>query len=354
MIAFVCVASGCGGGGGNSSLPGVYSVSTLAVPADCSYSEAWLADNSGRTVGIVPNESGWSLCLWQSDGSDFRLLSLSDEALYYVANKLSWFPTMPMLRMNNRGWVVCQPENGPPFVLNLLTGTTALTLTALPGASRCMPADVNDSGVCVGSFESDSNYAGDPLPMMWTADGQPKKLALPEGCTGGRAVAVNNSGQILGSVWSVDPQHYSPSPHSVVWNPDGSVARTIKPPAGEESYGAGAVLISDNGYVVISAQIVTQPLYELVSPTGKVTPLYDRRDSSFVTVKAINSRGQVVGNSDAGPVICNPDGSMIELPTPSEQVQCYAQDIDDNGAVVGTANTAGEERRWAVRWTPAR
>lgn len=347
LLATIVVISGCGGGGGGQiRAPGTYTMSVLAVPPKYNYSQAWFIDGNGRTIGIVGPIDQWDLglCMWDADGRNLRVLEVPDEVLHYVETRWSWGPSTPFMRVADRDLIAYYTDDGSSGVADLLRGN-CVPLTNLPGASVSKPADVNDAGVCVGSYESDAFPSGS-MPMMWFADGTPRELAVPEGCECGHANAINNSGQMVGNVTDWVEGQLTSVP--IVWNPDGTIARKI--PLTE---GAEGLLISDSGYVVIHHPSGIWTTYdEIVSPTGNTVQLVDPRGPSFVHVKAINSRGQAVGNSDNGPVVCSPDGTVTALPVPSGNVTCGAEDIDDNGVIVGYVETRNPDRTYAVRWVP--
>ena len=346
-IALVLVAllAGCGGGIGNRGIyASAYSVSELPMAETQTISEAWFVDNSGRIIGVVSPDTGTGgFCAWLPGQTDPTLLSIPDEVSYCIITEN--MIGVRFQRMSNQGRMAYIGDHTTGIV-DLLSGVT-VALPGLPGTPCAAPNDINDFGVCVGTCYPDSGRGDPALPAMWLADGQVRQLALPPGCGGGEANAINGLGQIVGTVHS---EKYPYLGHAVVWNADGSVARVIPWTAEQEQRGSGArgLLISDNGYVVVSDSIG----YCFVSLYGSVR--YTVWRGIGEDIFAINSRGQVSGFDAEGPVVWNPDGTKIRLPLPSEGALCEAWDIGDDGVVVGTAQTQDPPRTVAVKWTPVR
>jgi len=348
VLGLAALLSGCGSGGGGSAInPNTYSVSLLQTAKTQSSSEAWFVDNSGRVIGIVHSDDGSSsLCSWLPGDNRPTLLNIPGEAFTSITLRAQTIGFRQRISNQDRIVYIGQSAAG---VVDLLTGAT-VTLLNLPGTTFSVPSDVNDAGVSVGTCYQDASLVNPALPVMWSAMGEPTQLTLPPGCDCAVANAINNSGQITGKAWSIN---FAVPPHAVVWNADGSVLDETPLTPEQVSVGAEGLLISDNGYIVVGSPQIGPTRFDLVSPTGGVTHLIDPQSPFGVSVQAINALGQVAGNGGSGqPVVWNPDGSMIELPLPYPTM-CMVRDINDDGVVVGQADSQNSIGRVALEWTPS-
>ena len=111
--------------------------------------------------------------------------------------------------------------------------------------------DINDQGQIVGWS---TNSAEKTRATLWNQQGEPRRLACPEGTTECSAVAINDSGNVVGDATPVRfSQEYA---FIVRWNPNGEVSRVTTPPA-NGILAAYANDISDQGFVVGSAEAYT-------------------------------------------------------------------------------------------------
>lgn len=344
VLGLAVLLSGCGGGGGNGGTDTpTYTVSVLQTDKTQPIAEAWFVDNSGRVFGIeYPDNGTGSMCVWQPDGGTPALLHIPDEVSYCIIQRMTIGGYYQHISNKDRIAYIGETSTG---IADLLTGET-VTLTSPPGSSYAVPSDVNDDGVCVGTCYPDRGQGDPALPVVWSALGEPTQLTLPPGCSAGQASAINSLGQIAGTASSADYPYLG---HAVVWNADGSVAREIPrtPEQVQDGVGVRGLMISDNGYLVVRAGWS----FDLVSPTGVVTHVaYPMLGQG---ISAMNSHGQIAGYDSDGPLVWNPDGSKIRLPLPFAGALCVPWDINDDGVVVGVADSQISPGRIAVKWTPS-
>lgn len=96
---------------------------------------------------------------------------------------------LDLMSMNDAGVAAGHDNDG----LVRIRTTGAMTIERLAGA---FASDINDPGDIVGGTKWP-----DVRPLVWKADGRVIYLPLPPGKTQGRATAINNRGDIVGSVW---------------------------------------------------------------------------------------------------------------------------------------------------------
>jgi probable HAF family extracellular repeat protein len=206
---------------------------------------------------------------------------------------------------------------------------------------------VNDAGVVAG-------YVGSwpDVRAVTCVDGDLSYLPVPSDASGSIAVAINSAGQVAGQL-----NLASGAQEGVVWNPDGSMTRLGFVP-GSSSYPlSGAQDINDHGWVVGVASASgyyraflwrgSGPIETLPMPTGMT--------SSYAN--AINNNGVVVGSASGGYPAPPPyppslavvweDGVVTALPPLAEGAAVSAADINDAGQIVG--NSATTAAPWIVR-----
>ena len=169
---------------------------------------------------------------------------------------------------------------------------------------------------------------------------------LPDLGAGGFASAVNESGQIVGGV--SDPATLGLRP--AVW--DNGVLRQL--PTGRFDT-AAANAINDNGVVVGIANVgYNQQAVEWVN--GALIELPDLGEGS--TASDVNNKGQVVGYVNSGDekfAATWVNGELTILPTPpvgreGDKIWTFANSINDNGQIVGTAKVAFGSDKIGVQW----
>jgi probable HAF family extracellular repeat protein len=84
------------------------------------------------------------------------------------------------------------------------------------GAGVAAPVDINNNGMLVGSYAC-TNVYGDYGPAVWlNPDSAPVRLPVPDGFTSSNAVAVNDSGVIVGSAAKYGEAY---SVRAIIWQP---------------------------------------------------------------------------------------------------------------------------------------
>ncbi len=126
------------------------------------------------------------------------------------------------------------PPPSPSYTLTQLSG--------LPGFTTCDAKDVNDSGQVVGCMWT---VNGPSHAVVWeTATAAPTDLDNGSGLS--EAYAINNSGQVVGRCRFVG----GASPHPAVWIPDGLGGYTPTDLIGDVGLDGCAYDINDSGTVV--------------------------------------------------------------------------------------------------------
>lgn len=235
--------------------------------------------------------------------------------------------------INNAGQVVGNNAIGP-FVWS--AGSGLVGLGPLPQDS-----DPNLSGgtIVLGSASSindNQNVAGTLFtnngltePFLWTANGGYQLLA--PGTRNGEAAALNNSGDVVGASGNGAIKWLAPGvPQSLavpVWN-------------------SFATSVNDTGYAVGYLVFDQRAQGLLWSPSGVPADLPNLGANIFQTVPtAINNNNQVVGydNVPTGGVhaFSYANGNIADLGTLGG-TSSRAISVNNNGAIVGNANLAGD------------
>lgn len=89
---------------------------------------------------------------------------------------------------------------------------TAIELKPLGAGWTTNVEDVNNAGISVGSSTSPPvipfpGAIGTRIPVRWDANGNPTGLAVPPGCGGGEAIAIDEPGVILGEAYCGDASY---------------------------------------------------------------------------------------------------------------------------------------------------
>ncbi|USX53067.1 DUF3466 family protein [Lentzea sp. HUAS12] len=236
---------------------------------------------------------------------------------------------------------------------------------------------VNSSGIAVGTTTDKSGSRA----LRFNADGTHVVLPTPAGFTGAIGQAISDSGTVYGV--ATEGRRQVP----VAWSPAGAVTAMVLP-AGAN--GADLKDASANGYVVGRVSGPTIPTTAVRwNPDGSATVLSGLAVDQAAWATAVNQLGEVAGaaldagfsawgvrwnadgslnkyeqgfgptgindhgtvvgsvvvNGDQVPVLHEKSGSRLELGFPAGDSTASAQDINNNGVVVGSAGSR------AVKWT---
>jgi probable HAF family extracellular repeat protein len=215
------------------------------------------------------------------------------------------------------------------------------TQTAL---GRFYPTDLNDSGLIVGSINTTQvqlpwwNWV--PRPATWTAS---TGHTLLPGVVYGEANAVNNAGQIAGTLYLGN------NLRAARWDLDGTLLN-LGVLAGSTSRGFGISSLGDvvgETYTPENMNRLSAFLY--TNATGMIN-LGDGGRSAYAT--GANASGLVVGTritgdpapSDRGFAWTSAEG-MFDIPL-EPGLRTYAEAVNDRGQVTGTAQNQ------AYLWDP--
>jgi probable HAF family extracellular repeat protein len=285
------------------------------------YSQATGINNSGQVVGYTsywgraaPNATIWS----GATPSDIG------------------YPYSQAMGINNSGQVVggscflgdCTKQHATSW--NGTTGQVDLSTDETQGRIGSYAYGINDSGQVVGV----SNTLGKTLPHATIWNGTtPTDL----GTLGGSSLAtdINNSGQVVGYSSTLG----NTDPHAIIWN--GTTLTDLGP--------GFAFAINDSGQVVGASSVTSGGYHATIWNGTTPTDLGTLVGGSYSVATGINNSGQVVGWSyTLGNT--HPHAIIWNGTTPTDlnnflsvgQVNAgwhlgFADDINDNGWIVGTA-----------------
>lgn len=230
--------------------------------------------------------------------------------------------------------------------------------------------DVNDPGLVGGGFRIGTEDSG--FPAYWEK-GKPyalnDKIGTPDGFEGanGNVLSMNNKGQIAGSIWLGWDQV------AVRWDTGKGTVTNLHP--GDDYIASGAWGINAKGDVcgfligVTDTGIVRVP-YRW-SWSGKKDAALTTGDFEQGWTSGINASGTVSGYvftiasappTEFHPCFWDSKGNLTDLFEDVDDalegydlVQAFADDVHENGMVVGDAVAIedGVTLRWAWTWTKA-
>jgi hypothetical protein len=228
---------------------------------------------------------------------------------------------------------------------NAVTASATLTPEQLSGT---VAIGVNENGDAVGDDTGAvSTCSANSLPKLWRADGTVVTLPIGTHC-GAEAVAINNSGEIVGRL-------FGPAA-SGGWLPDGSGGYTFQ----EFEYVSGNLVrvlgaLNNGGEIVgwaNNAQMYWRnatTLWTLMAvPVGAAQCQVRRGINNFGAIVAACSVNGVNGGYMTGYYWANHSANPVALPRPTATGNLYPTEINDAGVIVGFQNLPTK----AVRWTP--
>jgi probable HAF family extracellular repeat protein len=315
----------------------------------CTYSGAAAVLDSGQVVGQSCLADGTSRVFsWTAAGGMIDLGALGGSGWTELGSGGN--AGIGAVAVSDTGQVV-GTSNNQAFSWTQADGMIALG--ELPGDDQSNANAVNNSGQVVG-------YSAGPLPggscceqhaFSWTEAGGMVDLGTLGG-TISDAYAVNNNGQVVG---------YSTLPGDTVtdafsWTEAGGMIDLGN--LGGDNTTAEAV--NDNGEVVGASTDSSGDNQAFAwTPSGGMIDL-GTLGGSFSVALGVNNNGQVVGYSSLpGDTVVQPflwsSGVMTDLGSPSSSfTETFGYAINDNGEVVGEANSAGNNCPCdAFVWTPS-
>ena len=219
------------------------------------------------------------------------------------------------------------------------------TLTFLPlngGLSGCA-MDVNDSRVVVGDI---IDAAGAPQPFRWDPVGGMTMLPLPDGATGGSAMAVNNVGVICG--WTQKNGHHQ----ATAWIDGGTPTVSRVDPAV-----AAWEHINNLGWMVANVDSSGRPNWQIRNGDRVYNPVpSDPKGSDFecnvydLSISGINDAGEMAvnGTNDYGEV----ERGYLLTSLPGAPWMDGGVPVLDAAAAIELLEPTRVKLRWAVSGLP--
>jgi uncharacterized membrane protein len=229
---------------------------------------------------------------------------------------------------------ICLPAQSPTFSLKVL--------------GEGYVYGINDVGEAVGSLNGGSSSCPNGCAVIWQ-NGTPTLLGAVTGEIGGTATAINNAGQVAGSVVMANE-----TDQAVVWN---NGTPTLLPAPGPQYIATTAAAINDGGEVAGSAAASDVGTSGLVAVVWvDLTPTVLSPVSGFAggtLASGINRNGVVVGanyvnDSGAGAVEAvvwhGTTATLLPLITYSQGSPAgKALAINNSGLAVGIASASAGE-----------
>jgi probable HAF family extracellular repeat protein len=295
-----------------------YTIVELSAPAG-STSAANGINNAGTVVGVVTSASGVPRATkWSSGGTRTDLGVLPGGGLS-VGNGINDAGQVAGLADRSAG--------GYAYPVRWSAGGAIQDLGG-PLTNRLGSASAIDPAGRVAGGQRPADSEGEPLGILYAADGTPTQL----GATLGLARGINGRGQVVGGP-------------GYVWQ-NGTVTNLPGLPGGS---GADAVAINNDAQIVGTASIpVGFGTHAVQWHNGSIVDIGTVDGIQFSTAKAVNVAGQTVGTADpmcqpcaaARAWIWQPGGTITALdtllPAGSGWTLREANGINDRGEIVGS------------------
>jgi len=268
------------------------------------YSYARAMNDARDVVGESDVASGGALraTLWPASGGPPReLASLAQQSSAWAINSIG---TVVGVSYSSGG--------GSRATLWPAGGGAPRDLGSPPGATWCSAAGINDAGDVVGSCQGDIGVPAGAI--LWPADGSPPRYLET---SGGDAMAINNGGDIVGSVL------VGPEQHAALWPSDGSGQRDLGTLPGHSRSVATGINSSrhivgfSEGYSNAASMraVVWEPLVQQPqSITFTSSPPNGAIVGGTYTVSATGGgSGNAVTFTSLAPAVCSVAGSVVSL-----------------------------------------
>jgi len=242
--------------------------------------------------------------------------------------------------LNNSGMAVAGTYGTKP-VAALRDSAGKVHALPLPVAGIATGAnDVNEGGNAVGFSDNYSLVLGARYRALYWHAGTVTELVGP-----GRAVAINDSGLIVGDSWN------GSSNDAAVWQNGG-----VKLLGTFGGNGSEALDVNNAGQIVGDAAVAGNASHAFLYSGGKMTDLGLLPGGKMSSALAINEAGQIVGASISGDstvtrAVIWSGGGMKSLGTIAGDTFSIAKDINQAGAVVGLSAAGDLEHPFI--WTAA-
>jgi probable HAF family extracellular repeat protein len=241
--------------------------------------------------------------------------------------------------VDNSGDIVGDAWNGNGFGYShaFLYHNGAMTDLGTLGGSYCHAYDINNSGQITGWTTTSGGYV---RPYLFSNGAMQDLGALPGNASQGKAIAINDCGEVVG--------YYA-------WNDSGTQSKaflysggTIKDIGGLGGTFTYAREINVNGQVVGQSTNSTGAKRAFIYEDGSMTDLGILPGYTRSIAGGINTSGQVVGESSSDSYSYLPNqraflwtnGNMVSLGGLPAYPHTSAVAINDSGDVVGDAHDA--------------
>lgn len=348
-------------------------------PANSPFSQAVALNNYGLAAGVSAASNGSSHAVTWYWGT---MTDISQPGLGGANSSAGW--------VNNFGQIIGQAETltkdpnnenfcgfgSPNQCVAFLWEAGVMTPLASLGGTNATFGSINNAGEIAGIAETSRvdkscrpgpsvNGTGPQVldfeAVVWgPSPGEIRELPPLSGDTVGMALAINDSGQVVGlsgTCANTVLPGFAGAPHAVLWDSDGTAH--LLPNLGGSSpnitilaVGNGAFAINNHGVITGQSTLSdNQTFHPVLWQDGIITDLGVLPGDAVGAGLSINNRGDVVGASVTapGPSTGNPraflwrNGQMVDLntlvPFDAPLYLLTAFSINDSGDVVGFGAT---------------
>lgn len=221
------------------------------------------------------------------------------------------------------------------YVWNLKGVGKPLVMNDSEPGSTYQALSVNDSGLTAGWITKADDTS---LPAASDANGNVRKLPMPDGYTNGAASDINDAGTIVGSVSGPNGSR------AVTWDQAGSIHFWSSNDG--DTYG---ISINDSGTV-----LGVEDNHYIIWDTGGQVVFRITDENVFAW--DINDRGEVVAEADAADkvwlVVFTASGARIDLPNLPGYPAAFPTCINNQGIICGSVSSYYSRKSMAAIWTP--